>query len=152
MTLNPNNLVAMNLQAARKYRGWTQKQALAHLAEFGVTWSIASLSDAERSWNPARSRNREFDATQLVAFSLAYEMPISYWFLPPPDERRDMIDDADLLLELLFDSSPEVEDRLLAQGANVQFTPKNQKKLRTIRRQLETLLVTIRSAQEDLAR
>ena len=113
--LDPNLLVSWNLRKARELKGWTQAQATEHLDRHGLTWSVASLSDAERAWTP-EGRTREFTANELVVFCLAYDLPLAWWFLPPPpDDRGDMtvgldrvegpLDDA-TLVKLSLGSSP----------------------------------------------
>lgn len=83
--LTPNQLVAYNLRRARELRGWTQEQAAERLEPYiGVRWSKAVFSAAERSITG--SRVRQFDADELVALSLAFDLPLTWWFLPPDDD------------------------------------------------------------------
>ncbi|MGQ0849746.1 MAG: hypothetical protein ACT4OP_11615 [Actinomycetota bacterium] len=42
------------------------------------SWSVASLSAAERSVDGKRIK--EFDADELVALSVVFEVPLAYWF------------------------------------------------------------------------
>lgn len=123
--LDPDLLVSWNLRKARELRQWTQAEATQRLDSYGLPWSVASLSDAERAWTP-EGRTREFTASDLVAFSLAYDLPLAWWLLPPPpDERGDMtvgldrvvepLDDA-TLVKLSFGSSPAIEGRLTSLG------------------------------------
>jgi len=135
--LVPDGVVAWNLAAARKHRGWTQAEATERLSNYGYQWSIASLSDAERSWRPD-ARHREFTASDLVAFSLAFELPIPWWFLPPG---RAAIGEATIglvgvtllerrqVLELLYGSSPEVHERLEELGAVEGLTASQRRQL-----------------------
>ena len=120
--MNPNGIVAWNLRQARKLRRWTQAETVKRLSEFGIQWSVPSLSDAERSWKPD-ARYREFTASDLVTFSLTFELPLSWWFLPPTsDATGDMtigvpggiIMDRIEILDLVFGSGPAVEERLTA--------------------------------------
>lgn len=122
--LDPDDLVSYNLRQARELRGWTQEQAVARLDQFGLTWSVASLSDAERAWDPVKGRNREFTASDLTTFSLAYELPMVFWLLPIPHagpalsfglSRYGEVETA-AYLEALLGVSAEVEDRLGALG------------------------------------
>lgn len=118
---DPDLLVSWNLQRARGLRGWTQTEATEQLARYGLGWSVASLSDAERAWTPD-GRVREFTASDLVAFSLAYDLPLAWWFLPaPPDEldgiavALDGVDeplDNATIVNLCLASSPEIEERI----------------------------------------
>ncbi|MDP9460714.1 MAG: hypothetical protein M3Q22_10860 [Actinomycetota bacterium] len=82
-----NRLVAYNLRALRTARGLTQDQASALLAPYvEVPWSRATFSAAERSADSDRVRG--FTADDLLALSLAFRVPVSYWFLPPNTEER----------------------------------------------------------------
>ncbi len=83
--LSPNQVVAANLVAARRRRGWTQEQAADELAaKLGTRWSKAAWSWAERSVDGKRIR--QFTADELVALSLAFAVPLGWWFLPPDPE------------------------------------------------------------------
>ncbi|NLT34277.1 MAG: helix-turn-helix transcriptional regulator [Gaiellales bacterium] len=79
-----NQVVAYNLRMARLRRGWTQEEAAERLEPYlGVRWSKASYSAAERSIE-RQDRIRNFTADELLAFSLAFELPVA-WFLLPPE-------------------------------------------------------------------
>jgi hypothetical protein len=81
--LTPNQVVAYNLAQARLLKGWTQDQASEALEPFlGSRWSKANYSAAERSVDGTRIRN--FDADEIVAFARAFELPVTWFFLPPP--------------------------------------------------------------------
>jgi hypothetical protein len=81
--VSPNQLVAYNLAQARLNKGWTQEQAAAALEPFlGVRWSKASFSAAERSVDGERVR--QFTADEIVAFARCFELPVTWFFLPPP--------------------------------------------------------------------
>ena len=81
--LTPNQVVAFNLAQARQLRGWTQQQAIDALEPFlGARWSVANYSAAERSVDGGRVRN--FDADEIVAFARAFELPVTWFFMPPP--------------------------------------------------------------------
>src|SRR5438067_12240565 len=83
LPLTPNQVVAWNLAQARAWRGWTQDQAAQALEPFlGVRWSQASFSQAERS--VAGKNVRNFTADEIVAFARAFDVPVSWLFLPPP--------------------------------------------------------------------
>lgn len=80
--LTPNQLVGYNLFCARQERRWTQAQAAEALEpHLGVRWTVAQVSAAERSIDGTRIR--QFTADDLVAFAQAFEVPITYFFLPP---------------------------------------------------------------------
>lgn len=81
--LTPNQVVAYNLTRAREWKGWTQEQ-LADALEphLGKRWSKASVSQAERS--VAGKFIRQFTADEIVAFARAFDLPLGWFFLPPP--------------------------------------------------------------------
>ena len=80
--LTPNQLVGYNLFCARRERGWTQAQAAEALeSHLGVRWTVAQVSAAERSVDGTRVR--QFTADDIVAFAQAFDVPITYFFLPP---------------------------------------------------------------------
>jgi hypothetical protein len=81
--LTPNQVIAFNLTQARLWKGWTQDQAAEALEPYlGKRWSKASVSQAERSIAGKFVRN--FDADEIVAFARAFELPIGWFFMPPP--------------------------------------------------------------------
>lgn len=81
--LTPNQVVAFNLARAREHKGWTQDEAAEALAPYlGTRWSKASVSQAERSIAGRFIRN--FDADEIVAFARAFEVPVTWFFMPPP--------------------------------------------------------------------
>lgn len=80
---SPNQVVAYNLARAREDRGWTQEEAGQRLEpHLGVSWSKATFSQAERSVDPGKSRG--FTADEIVAFSRCFDLPVAWFFLPPP--------------------------------------------------------------------
>jgi transcriptional regulator with XRE-family HTH domain len=83
--ITPNQLVGYNLWCARQERHWTQAQAAEALEpHLGVRWTVAQVSAAERSVDGTRIR--QFTADDLVAFAQAFDVPITYFFLPPRPE------------------------------------------------------------------
>ena len=79
----PNQVVAFNLTQAREWRGWTQDEAAAALEPYlGVRWSKATFSQAERSVAGRFIRN--FTADEIVAFARGFELPVTWFFMPPP--------------------------------------------------------------------
>ena len=81
--LTPNQVVAFNLTQAREWKGWTQDQlAQALEPHLGKRWSKASVSQAERS--VAGKVIRQFTADEIFAFARAFELPLGWFFLPPP--------------------------------------------------------------------
>ncbi len=78
-----NQVVAFNLTQAREWRGWTQDEAALALEPYlGVRWSKATFSQAERSVAGRFIRN--FTADEIVAFARGFELPITWFFMPPP--------------------------------------------------------------------
>ena len=85
-TYTPNQIVALNIARARAMRGWTQEQASAAVAPYlGTRLSNASFSSIERSI--AGARVKQFSADELIAFSRGFDLPIGWFFLPPPPEQ-----------------------------------------------------------------
>jgi hypothetical protein len=85
-TYSPNQVVALNVARARAMRGWTQEQASAAIAPYlGARLSNASFSSIERSIGGTRVK--QFSADELVAFSRGFDLPIGWFFLPPPPEQ-----------------------------------------------------------------
>lgn len=84
--LSANQLVAFNMWRARRSSGWSQ-QEVAELLEMytGRSWSNASVSAAERSWQGGRPR--KFDANEILALTKIFDEPMVYFFLPPEDAR-----------------------------------------------------------------
>jgi hypothetical protein len=81
--LTPNQVVAFNLVQARLWRNWTQQQAAEACAPYlGARWSKTTWSAAERSVNG--DRIRQFDADEIVAFARGFELPVTWFLLPPP--------------------------------------------------------------------
>lgn len=85
-TMTPNQIVAYNVAKARGLRGWTQEQAAEALAPFlGARLSGASFSALERSaWTVERIK--QFSADDLLALSRGFDLPIGYFFTPPPPD------------------------------------------------------------------
>src|SRR5215204_7540573 len=82
-TYTPNQIVALNVGRARALRGWTQEQAAQALAPYlGAKWSNASFSAVERSI--AGTRVKQFSADELVALSRGFDLPLGWFFTPPP--------------------------------------------------------------------
>lgn len=87
-----HQVVAYNLRAAREMRGWTQEDLAGRLeAVVGVRPSQATISALERSWDSRRPR-REFDVQDLAVFAMAFDLPMLWFLLPPPGDRREVRD------------------------------------------------------------
>jgi hypothetical protein len=84
-----NQVVAYNVRAARELRGWTQEDVAQRLAPYmGQRPTQAAVSAIERAWDS--ERRREFDAQELLVFSLVFDLPLVWFLLPPPGDRRTM--------------------------------------------------------------
>lgn len=82
-----NEIVAYNFRAARELRGWTQEETALRLERLlGQRLPQASISAIERAYEG--DRRREFDAHELLAFALAFEIPLVWFFLPPRGDTR----------------------------------------------------------------
>ncbi len=138
-TMSPNQIVAFNVAKARTLRGWTQEEAATNLAPYlGVRLSVASFSALERSaWNPTRVK--VFSADELLALSRGFDLPIGYFFTPPPpaDDAGLHAPDAGVkgldpivLLDAILgtpDNRPAWEDELLAYAASVAPEPRSKR-------------------------
>jgi transcriptional regulator with XRE-family HTH domain len=85
-TMSPNQIVAYNVAKARGLRGWTQEQAAEALEPYlGAKLSGQSFSALERSaWTV--NRIKQFSADDLLALSRGFDLPIGFFFTPPPPE------------------------------------------------------------------
>jgi transcriptional regulator with XRE-family HTH domain len=84
--MTANQVVAYNVIKARALRGWTQEQAADALAPYlGVKLSGPSFSALERSAMKV-DRIKQFSADDLLALSRGFDLPIGYFFTPPPPE------------------------------------------------------------------
>ncbi len=98
-TVNLNEVVAYNFRRARELRGLTQPEAAAALEPFlGQLLPQASISAIERSHGG--ERRREFDAQEILAFACAFDVPLLWFFLPPPEDTRRLQATSDRVNEL----------------------------------------------------
>lgn len=108
--VNLNEIVAYNFRRARELRGLTQDEAADRLAPFlGVRLKQAAISGIEGAYGGAK--RREFDAQELLAFACGFDLPILWFLIPPPGDRRNLQGTGDLVSELY----------LLAMGRNDQL-------------------------------
>lgn len=129
-TWTPNQLVAYNLTKARELRGWTQERAVQEVAKYqeGAGWTAVAWSAAERS--VAGKRIRQFTADDLLAFSQAFDLPLTWWLLPPgsdkdveiaglvqiPEPGTSIAFRQSYMVWLLMGYSADIEDRLQRTG------------------------------------
>lgn len=85
--MNLNEVIAYNFRRARELRGLTQDEAAVALEPFlGQRLTQASISALERSYGG--DKRREFDAQEILAFTCAFDVPLMWFFLPPPQDAR----------------------------------------------------------------
>lgn len=81
--LDVNAVVSYNVKAIRERRGMTQQAVADRLAQLtGHQLPQASISAMERGFDG--ERRRRFDAHELYLFSVVFDVPIAYFFIPPP--------------------------------------------------------------------
>lgn len=81
--MDVNAIVSYNVKAIRERRGWTQEDVAAGLARLtGHRLPQASISAMERGYDG--DRRRRFDAHELYLLSMVFNVPIVYFFIPPP--------------------------------------------------------------------
>jgi transcriptional regulator with XRE-family HTH domain len=94
-----NEVVAYNFRAARELRGWTQEETAEALEPvLGQRLPQASISAIERAYEG--DRRREFDAHEILAFALAFDLPLIWFFLPPPNDHRTLRQTTNIVSEL----------------------------------------------------
>lgn len=94
-----NEIVAYNFRAARELRGWTQDETARALEGLlGQRLPQASISAIERAYEG--DRRREFDAHEILAFALAFDLPLIWFFLPPPKDHRNLHHTTNIVSEL----------------------------------------------------
>jgi transcriptional regulator with XRE-family HTH domain len=94
-----NEVVAYNFRAARELRGWTQEETAEALGPLlGQRLPQASISAIERAYEG--DRRREFDAQEILAFALAFDLPLIWFFLPPPADHRTVHRTSKIVSEL----------------------------------------------------
>jgi transcriptional regulator with XRE-family HTH domain len=110
--VNLNEIVAYNFRRARELRGLTQDEAADRLAPFlGQRLQQAAVSSIEGAYGG--DRRREFDAQELLAFACGFDVPLIWFFLPPPEDHRTLEGTSDIVSELY----------MLTLGRNDQLDP-----------------------------
>lgn len=137
--MTPNQVVAYNLARARALRGWTQEEAAEKLApSWGSRLSFASFSAMERSaWRV--DRIKVFSADELLALSRAFDLPVGYFFTPPPPAEDVGLHAPDagmkgldpiILLDAVLGTPENLDpwrEQLLVYAASVAPTPRNKR-------------------------
>jgi len=123
--MDVNAVVSYNLKAIRERRGWTQQQVAEGLARItGHKLPQASISAMERGFDG--ERRRRFDAHELYLLSVVFDVPIAYFFLPPPGAMGTGLADTGALAVTLYsailgdgDQLEAIDERLEQMGLNV---------------------------------
>ena len=132
--MDVNAVVSFNVKAIRERRGMTQQGVADRLAQLtGHQLPQASISAMERGFDG--ERRRRFDAHELYLLSVVFDVPIAYFFIPPPgtgttelaDSRRpvaelwrallgtdNQLDAVDARLAEIKISDPDGSDQVLA--------------------------------------
>lgn len=132
--MDANAVVSYNVKAIRERRGMTQQGVADRLAQLtGHQLPQASISAMERGFDG--ERRRRFDAHELYLLSVVFDVPIAYFFIPPPgtgltelaDTRRPVaelwrsllgtetqLDAVDARLAEIKISDPDASDQVLA--------------------------------------
>jgi transcriptional regulator with XRE-family HTH domain len=132
--MDVNAVVSYNVRAIRERRGTTQQHVADRLATLtGHRLPQASISAMERGFDG--ERRRRFDAHELYLLSVVFDVPITYFFIPPPgtgfaelaDTRRpvaelyrallgtdEQLDAVDARLEEIKIENPEAADEILS--------------------------------------
>lgn len=90
--LDVNAVVSYNVKAIRERRGWTQQSVAEQLGRItGHQLPQASISAMERGFDG--ERRRRFDAHELYLLAVVFDVPIAYFFVPPPGTGFDELAD-----------------------------------------------------------
>ncbi len=90
--LDVNGIVSYNIKAIRERRGWTQQSVAERLGRLtGHELPQASISAMERGFEA--ERKRRFDAHELYLLSMVFDVPITYFFIPPPGTGFELLAD-----------------------------------------------------------
>jgi len=91
--MDVNAIVSYNVKVIRERRGMTQEDVAEGLARLtGHRLPQASISAMERGVDGAR--RRRFDAHELYLLAVVFDVPIAYFFLPPPETGMQVLADA----------------------------------------------------------
>ncbi len=78
----------------------TQEETAAALERYlGQRLPQASISAIERAYEG--ERRREFDAQEILLFACTFDVPLAWFFIPPPDDHRRFRGTSDIVSELL---------------------------------------------------
>lgn len=149
-----NQVVSYNIRAARELRGWTQEDLAARLEVFlGTRPTQATISAIERAWDG--DRRREFDVQDVAVYAMAFDLPIVWFFLPPPDDHRAIqglnrtLDDLYILLLGQQHQLDPIYERLRALGID-DPTPSEEKFERVTGRRSQSREWSYKEKRKDL--
>jgi transcriptional regulator with XRE-family HTH domain len=109
--LDVNAVVSYNVKAIRERRGWTQQSVAERLGQVtGHQLPQASISAMERGFDG--ERRRRFDAHELYLFSVVFDVPIAYFFVPPPGTGFELLADTGRPVSELYASLLGQESQL----------------------------------------
>lgn len=90
--LNANSVVSYRIRSARERKGYTQQEFARELGKLtGHILPQSSIGAMER-WDG--DKQRMFDAQELYLLSLVLDVPIAYFFIPPPGMRSELMRDS----------------------------------------------------------
>ena len=129
VALDVNAVVSYNLKAIRERRGMTQQVVAERLGALtGHQLPQASISAMERGFDG--ERRRRFDAHELYLLSTIFDVPIVYFFLPPPEAAGALLADTGRPVPELYKSvlgsdaqACAVDDRIQRSGACARPPP-----------------------------
>lgn len=109
--LDVNAVVSYNVKAIRERRGWTQQSVAERLGRItGHQLPQASISAMERGSDG--DRRRRFDAHELYLLSVVFNVPIAYFFIPPPGTGAEKLADTGDDVSQLYAALLGHEDQL----------------------------------------
>jgi len=110
--LDVNAVVSYNVKAIRERRGWTQQSVAERLAQLtGHQLPQASISAMERGSDG--DRRRRFDAHELYLLSVVFNVPIAYFFIPPPGTGSERLADTGQEVSKLYAALLGREEQLI---------------------------------------
>lgn len=109
--LDVNAVVSYNVRAIRERRRMTQQGVADRLAQLtGHQLPQASISAMERGFDG--DRRRRFDAHELYLLAQVFDVPITYFFIPPPDMTDTTLADSGRPVTELYRSLLGTDDQL----------------------------------------
>jgi transcriptional regulator with XRE-family HTH domain len=110
--MDVNAVVSYNLKVIRERRGMTQDDVARALARLtGHLLPQASISAMERGFDG--ERRRRFDAHELYLLATVFNVPIVYFFIPPPHEGLPELADTRRPLSELYAAVLGRDDQLV---------------------------------------